>query len=57
MHALLARKVQSKLAMARGRGGRFKPGSTTVFPTKDAETGKTKYTAFARCYINDAAAG
>ncbi|MBV8520662.1 MAG: hypothetical protein JOY71_00760, partial [Acetobacteraceae bacterium] len=26
-----------------------------VFPTKDRETGKTLYTAFARCYVNDAA--
>jgi len=26
-----------------------------VFPTQDRETGKTIYTAFARCYVNDAA--
>jgi phage terminase large subunit-like protein len=26
-----------------------------VFPREDPETGKTSYTAFARCYVNDAA--
>ncbi len=26
-----------------------------VFPKQDPETGKTLYTAFARCYVNDAA--
>ena len=29
---------------------------TVVFPSRDADTGRTTYVVFARCYLNEAAA-